>query len=167
MVLDLVPLWTVLLGAGRVLLRRLRWFRSRRRNSLWLCAWRHRACHRHELDRTDLGRQRDMAGVRRTRLARRFSARLRDHHSRGLFPNPDHAAGAGFPRRRLRVPVQAYRALRRFWDRAFCGGSAIATFAQGVVLGTFIQGFKVDGRQFTGTSFDWLDAVLRCSPGLR
>jgi cytochrome d ubiquinol oxidase subunit II len=46
--------------------------------------------------------------------------------------------------------------LRRFWDRAFCGGSALATFAQGVVLGTFIQGFKVDGRHFTGTSFDWV-----------
>jgi cytochrome d ubiquinol oxidase subunit II len=46
--------------------------------------------------------------------------------------------------------------LRRFWDRAFAAGSAIATFAQGVVLGTFIQGFKVDGRHFTGTSFDWV-----------
>ncbi len=46
--------------------------------------------------------------------------------------------------------------LQRFWDRAFCGGSALATFAQGVVLGTFIQGFKVDGRHFTGTSFDWV-----------
>ncbi|HLH96542.1 MAG TPA: cytochrome d ubiquinol oxidase subunit II [Xanthobacteraceae bacterium] len=47
-------------------------------------------------------------------------------------------------------------ALRRFWDRAFCGGSSVATFAQGVVLGTFIQGFKVDGRHFAGTSFDWV-----------
>ena len=47
-------------------------------------------------------------------------------------------------------------ALRRFWDRAFCGGSALATFAQGVVLGTFLQGFKVDGRHFGGTSFDWV-----------
>jgi cytochrome d ubiquinol oxidase subunit II len=45
---------------------------------------------------------------------------------------------------------------RRFWDGAFCAGSALATFAQGVVLGTFIQGFKVDGRVFTGTSFDWV-----------
>src|SRR5581483_3934324 len=45
--------------------------------------------------------------------------------------------------------------LRRFWDRAFQGGSIIATFAQGVVLGSFIQGFKVDGRQFGGTSFDF------------
>jgi len=47
-------------------------------------------------------------------------------------------------------------AMRRFWDRAFCGGSTLATFAQGVVLGTFIQGFKVDGRHFAGTSFDWI-----------
>ncbi len=47
-------------------------------------------------------------------------------------------------------------ALRRFWDRAFCGGSAVATFAQGVVLGAFIQGFKVEGRHFSGTSFDWI-----------
>ena len=46
--------------------------------------------------------------------------------------------------------------LQRFWDRAFRAGSAVATFAQGVVLGSFIQGFKVDGRHFTGTSFDWV-----------
>ncbi len=46
--------------------------------------------------------------------------------------------------------------LKRFWDRAFCGGSAVATFAQGVVLGAFIQGFKVEGREFAGTSFDWI-----------
>jgi cytochrome bd ubiquinol oxidase subunit II len=46
--------------------------------------------------------------------------------------------------------------LRRFWDGAFCGGSIVATFAQGIVLGSFIQGFKVDGRHFAGTSFDWV-----------
>src|SRR6185437_3901890 len=40
--------------------------------------------------------------------------------------------------------------------RAFCGGSAVATLAQGIVLGTFIQGFTVNGRQFGGTSFDWV-----------
>jgi cytochrome d ubiquinol oxidase subunit II len=45
--------------------------------------------------------------------------------------------------------------LRRFWDRAFAIGSGLATFAQGLVLGAFIQGFKVDGRHFAGTSFDW------------
>lgn len=45
--------------------------------------------------------------------------------------------------------------LRRLWDWAFCGGSLVATFAQGVVLGSFIQGFKVDGRVFAGSSFDF------------
>jgi cytochrome d ubiquinol oxidase subunit II len=43
---------------------------------------------------------------------------------------------------------------RTFWDHAFGYGSAIATFAQGVVLGAFIQGFQVEGRHFTGGSFD-------------
>ena len=46
--------------------------------------------------------------------------------------------------------------LRRLWDGAFCGGSLVATFAQGVVLGTFIQGFKVEDRHFAGSSFDWV-----------
>jgi cytochrome d ubiquinol oxidase subunit II len=43
---------------------------------------------------------------------------------------------------------------RLFWDHAFGIGSAAATFAQGVVLGAFIQGFAVRGRQFSGGSFD-------------
>jgi len=43
---------------------------------------------------------------------------------------------------------------RTIWDHAFCYGSAVATFAQGVVLGAFIQGFQVDGRQFSGSAFD-------------
>jgi cytochrome bd ubiquinol oxidase subunit II len=43
-----------------------------------------------------------------------------------------------------------------FWTRGFCVGSALATFAQGAVLGAFIQGFTVQGRNFAGTSWDWL-----------
>ncbi|CAM2154205.1 cytochrome bd ubiquinol oxidase subunit II [Pararobbsia alpina] len=42
------------------------------------------------------------------------------------------------------------------WDRAFCYGSLVATFFQGVVLGMFIHGFKVNGREFVGTSWDWV-----------
>jgi cytochrome bd ubiquinol oxidase subunit II len=44
---------------------------------------------------------------------------------------------------------------KTFWDRAFSYGSAIATFAQGMIVGAFIQGFRVSGRQFSGTSFDF------------
>ncbi|MBI1777126.1 MAG: cytochrome d ubiquinol oxidase subunit II [Proteobacteria bacterium] len=45
---------------------------------------------------------------------------------------------------------------RTFWDHGFCYGSGIATLAQGMMLGAFIQGFKVDGRHFAGTTFDFL-----------
>jgi cytochrome d ubiquinol oxidase subunit II len=45
---------------------------------------------------------------------------------------------------------------RHWWDRAFFGGSAVATFSQGVVLGMYIEGFTVSGRVFAGTSFDWV-----------
>ncbi|MGE5537944.1 MAG: cytochrome d ubiquinol oxidase subunit II [Gemmatimonas sp.] len=43
-----------------------------------------------------------------------------------------------------------------FWDYGFCYGSGVATFAQGVVLGAFVQGFEVDGRVYSGGSFDFL-----------
>jgi cytochrome d ubiquinol oxidase subunit II len=41
------------------------------------------------------------------------------------------------------------------WDRSFFYGSLIATFAQGLVLGTYIQGIPVEGRQYVGGSFAW------------
>jgi len=45
---------------------------------------------------------------------------------------------------------------RSFWDHAFSAGSFIATFAQGMVLGAFIQGFSVAGDRFAGSSFDFI-----------
>jgi len=44
---------------------------------------------------------------------------------------------------------------RERWDRSFFIGSAIATFAQGVVLGTYVQGIPIAGRQYAGGSLDW------------
>jgi cytochrome d ubiquinol oxidase subunit II len=43
-----------------------------------------------------------------------------------------------------------------FWDHAFCYASGVATFAQGMVLGSFIQGYEVSGRVFSGNSFSFL-----------
>jgi cytochrome d ubiquinol oxidase subunit II len=43
---------------------------------------------------------------------------------------------------------------RTLWDYGFCFGSLIATFAQGIVLGAFVQGFTTDGEVFTGRSTD-------------
>ncbi len=45
---------------------------------------------------------------------------------------------------------------RTFWDHGFFYGSVVATVAQGVMLGAFIQGFRVEGRVFAGTVFDFL-----------
>jgi cytochrome d ubiquinol oxidase subunit II len=45
---------------------------------------------------------------------------------------------------------------KTFWDHAFNYGSGIATFAQGVVLGSIVQGTKVTDRAFSGSSFDCL-----------
>lgn len=51
---------------------------------------------------------------------------------------------------------KAHGSTRRFWDYIFHFGSMTATFAQGIILGSFIQGLKVEGRIFTGGAFDWL-----------
>lgn len=45
---------------------------------------------------------------------------------------------------------------RPFWSWAFATGSTVAAFAQGLVLGTFIQGVEVQGRDFAGGALDWL-----------
>jgi cytochrome d ubiquinol oxidase subunit II len=45
---------------------------------------------------------------------------------------------------------------KTFWDHGFFYGSLIATMAQGMMLGAFIQGFKVEGRVFAGGALDFL-----------
>jgi cytochrome bd ubiquinol oxidase subunit II len=45
---------------------------------------------------------------------------------------------------------------KTFWDHGFFYGSLIATLAQGMMLGAFIQGFKVEGRVFAGGPLDFL-----------
>jgi len=44
---------------------------------------------------------------------------------------------------------------RFLWDHAFFWGSLVATFAQGIVLGAFVQGFEVRNQQFAGSVYDW------------
>jgi cytochrome bd ubiquinol oxidase subunit II len=45
---------------------------------------------------------------------------------------------------------------KRLWNIAFACGSILASFAQGVILGMFIQGFNEANGQFVGTSWDWV-----------
>jgi len=45
---------------------------------------------------------------------------------------------------------------RGVWDGAFNFGSSLAAFSQGLILGAFIGGFEVSGREYAGGAFDWL-----------
>jgi cytochrome bd ubiquinol oxidase subunit II len=45
---------------------------------------------------------------------------------------------------------------RAFWDVAFSGGSLVAAFMQGIMLGALLQGVQVEGRAYAGGWWDWL-----------
>ena len=45
---------------------------------------------------------------------------------------------------------------RLAWDAAFWGGSTLAAFCQGVILGAILQGVPMAGRGYGGGWWDWL-----------
>jgi cytochrome bd ubiquinol oxidase subunit II len=47
---------------------------------------------------------------------------------------------------------------RRAWDVAFFGGSTMAAFCQGIILGAILQGVTISGRGYGGGLLDWLTA---------
>ena len=42
-----------------------------------------------------------------------------------------------------------------YWNFAFAGGSALAAFCQGAILGGLIQGIRVENGAYAGGAFDW------------
>ncbi len=44
----------------------------------------------------------------------------------------------------------------QLWDLAFAGGSLVAAFMQGVILGTLLSGIEVSNNAYAGGTFDWL-----------
>jgi len=58
-------------------------------------------------------------------------------------------------------------ATRYLWDLAFSCGSAVATFSQGLILGTLLRGVKVVDGRFAGSPFDWFSPFgVFCGLGL-
>lgn len=47
------------------------------------------------------------------------------------------------------------RSSKYLWNIAFAGGSMVAAFCQGMILGGLIQGVKVENGAFAGAAFDW------------
>jgi len=52
---------------------------------------------------------------------------------------------------------RASSAHKTTWNRAFFGGSLVATFAQGLTLGGYLSGIEVTGTDFSGGALDWLN----------
>jgi cytochrome d ubiquinol oxidase subunit II len=57
--------------------------------------------------------------------------------------------------------------LRWVWDAAFCGGSLVAAFMQGLTVGALVVGLPIADGRYTGGEFGWFSpfAVL-CGIGL-
>lgn len=51
---------------------------------------------------------------------------------------------------------KAHEHERHLWDKAFIGGSVVATFCQGIVLGAYIHGVAVVNRAYAGAALDWI-----------
>ena len=53
---------------------------------------------------------------------------------------------------RFRAPSER---LRKAWDYGFMGGSIVAAFCQGAILGGLMEGTPIAHRAFAGTALDW------------
>lgn len=69
--------------------------------------------------------------------------------------------GVAFEFRHVSKPNHA------MWDLAFTGGSGLAAFSQGLILGGLIQGISFADGEFIGQPFDWLTPFsVMCGLGL-
>jgi cytochrome d ubiquinol oxidase subunit II len=56
---------------------------------------------------------------------------------------------------------------KSYWNFAFAGGSTLAAFCQGIILGSLLQGIKVENGVFAGGAFDWATPfALMCGFGV-
>jgi cytochrome bd ubiquinol oxidase subunit II len=57
--------------------------------------------------------------------------------------------------------------LRWIWDVSFAGGSFVATFIQGLMVGALVEGLPIVNGQYAGGEFGWLSPfALICGVGL-
>jgi cytochrome bd ubiquinol oxidase subunit II len=57
--------------------------------------------------------------------------------------------------------------LRWIWDLSFAGGSLIATFIQGMMVGALVEGLQVTNGQYSGGAFGWITPFATlCGIGL-
>src|SRR5271156_3541292 len=57
--------------------------------------------------------------------------------------------------------------MRPVWDLGFAGGSLVAAFIQGLMVGALVEGLPIANGHYTGGEFGWLSPfALMCGVGL-
>jgi cytochrome bd ubiquinol oxidase subunit II len=57
--------------------------------------------------------------------------------------------------------------MRAVWDAGFAGGSMVATFIQGLMVGALVEGLPMAGDRYVGGEFGWLSPfAVMCGVGL-
>jgi len=57
--------------------------------------------------------------------------------------------------------------LRWIWDASFAGGSLVAAFMQGLMVGALVEGLPISNAQYAGGEFGWLSPFsVLCGIGL-
>jgi cytochrome bd ubiquinol oxidase subunit II len=57
--------------------------------------------------------------------------------------------------------------MRAVWDAGFAGGSLVAAFIQGMMVGALVEGLPIAGGRYAGGEFGWFSAfALICGVGL-
>ena len=57
--------------------------------------------------------------------------------------------------------------MRWFWDASFAGGSLVAAFMQGLMVGALVEGLPVANGRYVGGEFGWLSPfAILCGIGL-
>jgi cytochrome d ubiquinol oxidase subunit II len=57
--------------------------------------------------------------------------------------------------------------MRWIWNASFAGGSLVATFMQGLMVGALVQGLPISDGQYVGGEFGWLSPfAMLCGAGL-
>ena len=157
MILDFVPIWTLILGLGGVLLCPAGRLRSRRRHSL---SASRRTRSRAQLMMNSIAPVWDgnetwlvLGGLG---LLAAFPLAFAIIIPGGLFSRSWSCCWRWSSAASPSSSASATPRTAAFWDHAFSYGSALATFAQGVVLGASSRALRSTGRHFAGTSFDCL-----------
>jgi cytochrome bd ubiquinol oxidase subunit II len=56
----------------------------------------------------------------------------------------------------FRFKAERHEIWRPIWDLSFIVGCLVAAVCQGMVLGAYVTGFSLQGREYTGEAMDWL-----------